>query len=99
MKNPTQGNRMGQLWVAFLSSPSTGRAPADRGRLGEPKLGPASSPLTVNSPPPLDCSHHLQAQATEAELETHTEEPPQHGPLRRASRMCPQDAEPSGHPG
>lgn len=66
---------------------------------GEGLLLPYS--LFIFHPPPLDCSHHLQAQATEAELESHTEEPSQHGPLRRASTTttCPQDAEPSGQPG
>lgn len=90
MRNLTQGNREGAA-LGYIPKPTMHR----EGLLSmwkgcaEPKLGPASSPLTVDFPPPFRCSHHLQAQATEAELETHTEEPPQHGPLRGASIMCP----------
>ena len=67
-----------------------GGEPAEKGqdgeRLGWPTLFPG---FTQMFPSPFHPSLHLQAQTTEAELTAPAEEPPQHGPLRGASRTCP----------
>lgn len=107
MENPSQRNRAGRASGCTARLTVHREGTRDRGRPGTVYTWPfffltrcSSSPPTP-TPPPLDCSHHLQAQATEAELESHTEEPSQHGPLRGPSTTttCPQDAEPSGQPG